>query len=123
MKLLFLAILTFSTAAIAAESEQDPFTDVNTSEVQLRAMQGRVNASISKVVAEAVKNEAPPLPYYQSAIAFRSTNADIMTAAFIEAKVPDCLHSDGLKRQPTFLLAGYLALPFIAVAKVRGKCI
>lgn len=41
---------------------------------------------------------------------------------FSEAKVPDCLHADGLKRQPTFFLSGLLALPFVAVAKIRGKC-
>lgn len=41
---------------------------------------------------------------------------------FSEAKVPDCLHSEGLKRQPTFFLTGVLALPFIVVAAVRGKC-
>jgi hypothetical protein len=61
--------------------------------------------------------------YYQTTAAFSSANSDIMTAAFIEAKVPDCLHAGGLKRQPTFLLTGYLALPFIAVAKLRGVCI
>jgi hypothetical protein len=43
-------------------------------------------------------------------------------AGFAEAKVPGCLKSDGLKRQPTFFLGGLLALPFIAVAAVRGKC-
>jgi len=42
---------------------------------------------------------------------------------FSEAKVPDCLHADGLKRQPTFFLSGLFALPFVAVAKIRGKCI
>lgn len=41
---------------------------------------------------------------------------------FSEAKVPDCLHADGLKRQPTFFLGGLLALPFVLVAAVRGKC-
>jgi hypothetical protein len=41
---------------------------------------------------------------------------------FDGAKVPGCLNSDGLKRQPTFIFGGLLALPFIAVAKVRGKC-
>lgn len=123
MKLLFLGILIFSTAAISAEDARDPLRDAVTTEVELKAMQGRVDASISKAVAETLKNEVPPLPYYQSAVAFRPASTDIMTAAFIEAKVPDCLHSEGLKRQPTFFLAGYLALPFIAVAKVRGKCI
>lgn len=41
---------------------------------------------------------------------------------FSEAKVPGCLHPDGLKRQPTFFLGGLLALPFVLVAAVRGKC-
>jgi hypothetical protein len=41
---------------------------------------------------------------------------------FSDAKVPDCLHPDGLKRQPTFFLGGLLALPFVLVAAVRGKC-
>jgi hypothetical protein len=49
------------------------------------------------------------------------------SAAFAEAKVPDCLHKDGLKRQPPrigfFVFQGVLALPFVALAKVRGKCI
>jgi pyruvate/2-oxoglutarate dehydrogenase complex dihydrolipoamide acyltransferase (E2) component len=49
-------------------------------------------------------------------------DADILSSAFDEAKVPDCLHPDGLKNQPTFFLAGLLALPFVAVAKLRGKC-
>ncbi|NVM75302.1 hypothetical protein FHW83_001082 [Duganella sp. SG902] len=123
MKLLFLGIWIFSTAAISAEDVKAPLNDSVTSEVQWKAMLGQVDASTSKAVAEALKNEEPSRPYYQSAVTFSSANTDIMTAAFIEAKVPDCLHSDGLKRQPTFLLTGYLALPVIAVAKVRGKCI
>ena len=48
-------------------------------------------------------------------------------AAFTEAKVPDCLREDGLKRQPPrilfFAFQGVLALPFVALAKVRGKCL
>lgn len=41
---------------------------------------------------------------------------------FSEAKVPGCLRPDALKRQPTFFLSGLLAIPFVAVAKIRGKC-
>jgi hypothetical protein len=41
---------------------------------------------------------------------------------FSDAKLPDCLHSEGLKYQPTFFLGGVLALPFIVVAAARGKC-
>jgi hypothetical protein len=42
---------------------------------------------------------------------------------FGEARVPHCLHSEGLKRQPTFFLSGYIALPFVLVARARGKCL
>jgi hypothetical protein len=38
-----------------------------------------------------------------------------------EAKIPDCLHGDALKFQPTFF-GGLLAIPFWALAAVRGKC-
>ena len=41
---------------------------------------------------------------------------------FDDAKVPGCLRGDGLKRQSTFIFNKLLALPFIAVAAVRGKC-
>lgn len=47
-------------------------------------------------------------------------------AAFAEAKVPDCLHPDGLKRQPANIgilsVVGIYASPLVAVAKLRGKC-
>ena len=39
-----------------------------------------------------------------------------------EATVPHCLHPDGLKRQPTYLLTGLLALSYVPIAKLRGKC-
>ncbi len=41
---------------------------------------------------------------------------------FADAKVPGCFRSDGLKRQNTLIFQGLLALPFMAVAAVRGKC-
>ena len=49
-----------------------------------------------------------------------------LSQAFTDAKVPDCLHKDGLKRQPPrigfFVFKGVLALPFVALAAARGKC-
>jgi hypothetical protein len=48
-------------------------------------------------------------------------------ASFDDAKVPDCLHADGLKRQPPRIgiiaLPGLLGLPFVLLAKMRGKCL
>lgn len=41
---------------------------------------------------------------------------------FARARLPVCLHADGLRNQPTFFLGGWIALPFVAVAKLRGVC-
>ena len=53
----------------------------------------------------------------------RATRYESFADAFTEARVPDCLHADGLKRAPPILVGGFLALPFIVIAKIRGKCI
>lgn len=57
----------------------------------------------------------------------REDKYSVFDTAVAEARVPDCLHKDGLKRQPPrvafFVFQGVLALPFVALAKVRGKCI
>jgi hypothetical protein len=42
---------------------------------------------------------------------------------FIAAKKPGCLRPDALKHQNTFIFGGLLALPFIPVAFLRGKCV
>ncbi len=116
-------IILLLTATAAGAQEQVAQPDPVPTAAEVKAMQGRTDPAVRKAVAEAVKAEPAALPYVQSQPAFSSADTAIMTAAFIEAKVPDCLHSEGLKRQPTFLLTGYLALPFIAVAKLRGVCI
>lgn len=46
---------------------------------------------------------------------------------FNEAKVPDCLPPDALKRQPPRIgpiaFKGMYAVPFVVLAKIRGKCL
>lgn len=76
-----------------------------------------IRAAIRDTIAERPEN-----PRLHEADTLRSTQYDIFARHVEEGAVPDCLHSDGLKRQPTFFLSGYLALPFIAVAKLRGVC-
>lgn len=67
------------------------------------------------------KAAAIPRPYRASS--HPNTDAqERFEALFADAKVPGCLTPQGLKRQPTFIFAGLLALPFVAVAKIRGKC-
>jgi len=123
MRLFFLCSLIVAAAANAADNPRDPLINVTTSEADVKVMQGHVDPVISTAVVEALKTDLPPMSYHQNTPAYSSIKSNIMTAAFIEAKVPDCLHSEGLKRQPTFLLKGALALSFVAIAKLRGKCI
>jgi len=75
-----------------------------------------------QAAVRAVLDEQPAIPRLHEPDTLRANQYDRFSRQVEEATVPDCLHSDGLKRQPTFFLSGLLALPFIAVAKVRGKC-
>lgn len=86
--------------------------------------QPMIRDAVHAVLAEEAK-AAEGQPVMQQ-VTIRADKYEKFAAAFSEAKVPDCLHEDGLKRQPTNLgpigLGGILALPFMAVAKMRGKC-
>ncbi|MFL6658533.1 MAG: hypothetical protein ACJ8GW_10705 [Massilia sp.] len=89
-----------------------------------KAMRQAVKVSIEAekaLVEEKAKAAAIPRPY----VLTTKTDADRYAAfavAFDDAKVPGCLQPDGLKRQSTLIFGGLLALPFIAVAALRGKC-
>jgi hypothetical protein len=120
MRASFLILSLLSAFAVAGEAKKDEYLDAATDP---KSLQGAADPAVRKIIAEVLAAEAQPLATYTTTRAFSAPTSDIMTAAFIEAKVPDCLHSDGLKRQPTFFLTGYLALPFIPIAKLRGKCI
>lgn len=76
-----------------------------------------IRAAVRDVVAE-----RPDNPRLHEADTLRANRYDTFARKFDEAAVPDCLHPDGLKRQPTFFIGGIYALPFIAVAKLRGVC-
>lgn len=80
------------------------------------------NESIRKAVKETIA-ESWENPRRHENDTISATAYETFGRDFSEAKVPDCLHADGLKRQPTFFLSGLLALPFVAVARIRGKCI
>jgi len=77
--------------------------------------------AIRKAVRDTLA-EKPDNPRLHEADTLRANRYDVFARQVDEATVPDCLHADGLKRQPTFFLTGLLALPFVAVAKIRGKC-
>lgn len=76
-----------------------------------------IRAAVRATVAE-----RPANPRLHEADTLRANRYDLFARQVEDATVPDCLHPDGLKRQPTFFLSGWIALPFVAVAKLRGKC-
>jgi hypothetical protein len=76
-----------------------------------------IRAAVRATIAE-----RPANPRLHEADTLRANRYELFARQVEEATVPDCLHPDGLKRQPTFFFSELLALPFIAVAKIRGKC-
>ena len=79
---------------------------------------------VRELIAEEKKEGAKPSAPVVDTL--RGDSGTALAARIEEATVPDCLRADGLKRQPTsigpFGVSGILALPFVLVAKVRGKC-
>ncbi|HEY0588126.1 MAG TPA: hypothetical protein VGD52_18465 [Pseudoduganella sp.] len=79
-------------------------------------------------IQQAVRAAAAETPVPVPGMADFSGGEEVrrLDLAFKEAEVPDCLHSEGLKRQPPVILfipvSGVLALPFVGIAKLRGKC-
>jgi hypothetical protein len=84
-----------------------------------------INEAVRDLVAEEKTKEAD-VPRRHEADTIRGDRYDNFAASFDEAAVPGCLRPDGLKRQPPRIgfigLGGLLGLPFILLAKVRGKC-
>jgi hypothetical protein len=89
------------------------------------ALPGAREQAIKEAVRE-IAAEASAAKPVQGSGTFRSDRVERFERGFEEARVPGCLRPDGLKNQPTgigpFQLGGLLALPFVAVAKMRGKC-
>lgn len=124
--MLVLALLAAAAAPAAAVSEMElakppvsaPSAPVLTDEV------------IRKAVRETIAEDPRPAPAALSsdAAALRATNAASarMSAAFAEAKVPDCLHDDALRLQPAHIgpvaVVGPYSLPWLVSAALRGKC-
>ena len=90
---------------------------------------GLTDAVIKKAVRETVAEDARAAVGVNrdAGILSAGTTQSIMTAAFEEAKVPDCLHGDALKHQPAKIgpigVAGPYSLPWVIAAALRGKCL
>lgn len=116
MRTIVLAGLLTAVAAAAREPLPNQPTGTPVKSTALPS-EDAIRAAVRATLAEKLDN-----PRLHEADTFRANHYDIFARKVEEATVPDCLHEDGLKRQPTFFLGGLLALPFIAVAKVRGTC-
>lgn len=83
---------------------------------------------IKKAVREMIAEDPRPAePANRNAGAFGAvTPHSKMSAAFEQAKVPDCLHDDALKHQPATIgpinVVGPYSLPWVIAAALRGKC-
>jgi hypothetical protein len=79
-----------------------------------------------RMVLDEDRAKAAEAPRRHEADTIRANAYQRFGAEFAEARVPDCLHPDGLKRQPPrigFIGFSYLlATPFVVLAKLRGKC-
>lgn len=82
--------------------------------------------AVKQAVREAAAEATATRPQPGADFAAGDQQARRIDLAFKEAEVPDCLHSEGLKRQPPVILflpvGGVLAFPFVGIAKLRGKC-
>ena len=82
----------------------------------------RLDKDTIRAAIAATPAEPDPTPRRHEADTMSATPRENFAKEFASARLPDCLHSEGLKNQPTFFLNGFIALPFIAVAKLRGVC-
>lgn len=82
----------------------------------------RLDRDVIRAAIADLPVERDPYPRRYEANTVGITPLESFSRDFAKARLPDCLHSEGLKNQPTFFLNGFLALPFVAVAKVRGVC-
>jgi len=129
MQMMAMALLAAHVMA-SAEPQSDPAADP---EALLRPAASQAapvltDEVIKKAVRETIAEDPRPAPAAgsQAGVLRANTAHARMSAAFDEAKVPDCLHEDALKLQPAKLgpvnVVGPLSLPWIVAAVVRGKC-
>jgi hypothetical protein len=119
MRVLAAMLIALQCASCIA-AEPEAAAPVRT--LRLRLTDEAIRQAVRDAIAETKENP-------------RRHEADVLSAdmyqrfsnEFHEAKVPDCLHADALKRQPPAIgpiaFSGLYAIPFVVLAKVRGKCI
>ena len=123
MRPILLCVLCLSFAAhaepVAEVSSKSAQKEPGTAHLPLRA---RLDRDAIRAAVTATPVERDPYPRRHEADTVSVKPVEKFSKDFADARLPDCLHSEGLKNQPTFFMTGELALPFILVAKLRGVC-
>ena len=126
MKSVCIAIVLASAATLAVAQAPAATPPAPASAPVPALTQAMISAAVRETLAEEKRAQAESGQPAMQQVTIRADKYEQFAAAFSEAKVPDCLHPDGLKRQPTNLgpigVVGVYALPFVAIAKLRGKC-
>ncbi|TFW33641.1 hypothetical protein E4O92_06510 [Massilia horti] len=113
-----LVALPFATA-LAAPTEAPAASDGG---LRAKITDKAIAQAVRETLADTVEN-----PRRHEADVLKVDKWQKFSQDFEEAKVPDCLHPDGLKRQPPVIgfisFQGLYAIPFVVLAKARGKCL
>lgn len=124
MRLLLICVLCLSPAVRAEPAQVLPRSPSvpPTAQAEALPLRARLDKEAIRAAIAATPEEKDANPRRHEADTLSATSYQSFSKDFAAARLPDCLHSEGLKYQPTFFLSGYIALPFIAVAKLRGVC-
>lgn len=85
-------------------------------------LRARLDRDAIRAAIADLPEETEPTPRRHEADTLNATPFEGFSREFGKARLPVCLHAEGLRNQPTFFLNGWIALPFVAVAKLRGVC-
>lgn len=85
-------------------------------------LRARLDRDAIRAAIADLPEETEPTPRRHEADTLSATPFEGFSREFGKARLPVCLHAEGLRNQPTFFLNGWIALPFVAVAKLRGVC-
>ncbi len=127
MQIILTTLLAAHTFA-AAQPQKDPADALAPQLPPQPAQPALTDEVIKKAVRETIKEDPQRASVTRpQAGAFSANPVEArMSAAFEQAKVPDCLHADALKLQPAHIgpvaVVGPYSLPWVIAAAVRGKC-
>jgi hypothetical protein len=122
-RMMLAALLTLQTVGLPATAGPQPLPPSPP-----RATQSVNDALIHRAISETLAETPVPLtvPTQSNATFSAGSSEKILARAFMQAKVPDCLHTDAMKLAPAKIGAvefkEVAAAPFWAYAIVSGKC-